>query len=99
MSFVTTHPVAIAAAAGDLRTIGIAMTAGNSAAAEPTTAVIAPACDEVSVLTTARFAAHAQRYQALSVRATSIHELFVATLAASAHSYEITEAANAAAAM
>jgi hypothetical protein len=94
MTFVTTHPELLAAATGDLRGIGSAMSAQNTAAAVPTTTVPA-AADQVSALTAAQFAAHAQLYQAVSAQAAAIHEMFVSTLGASAGSYALTEAANA----
>jgi PE family len=98
MSYVTTHPELLSAAAGDLQGIGAAVSAGNAAAAAPTTAVVPAAADEVSALTAAQFAAHARMYQDFSAQAAAIHEQFVATLATSAGSYLTTEAANAAAA-
>ena len=99
MSFVTTQPEMLAIAAGHLQGIGSTMTAGNVAAAAPTTGVIPAAADEVSALTAAQFAAHAQLYQAVSAHAAAIHEMFVITLGLSAGSYAATEAANAAAAL
>ncbi len=98
MSFVTTQPEALVAAAGTLQGIGSAMSAQNAAAAAPTTGVIPAAADEVSALTAAQFAAHAQMYQAVSAEAAAIHEMFVNTLGTSAGSYAVTEAANAVAA-
>jgi PE family len=98
MSFVTTQPEALAAAAGCLQGIGSTMAAQNAAAAAPTTGVVPAAADEVSALTAAQFAAHAQMYQAVSAQATAIHEMFVSTLAMSSGSYAAAEAANAAAA-
>jgi hypothetical protein len=95
MSVVTTQPEMLAAAAGNLQGIGSATTAGNAAAVAPTIGVFAAAADEVSALTTAQFAAHAQMYQAVSARAAAIHEMFVNALRASAGSYAATEAANA----
>ena len=74
MSFVTTQPEMLASAAGALQGIGSAMAAGNTAAAAPTTGVVPAAADEVSALTAAQFAAHAQMYQAISAQATAIHE-------------------------
>ena len=97
MSFVTAEPEMLTFAAGDLKTIGSAMAAGNMAAAAPTTGVVPAAADEVSALTAAQFAAHAVLCRALSAQATAIHELFVNTLGTSACSYAATEAANAAA--
>ncbi len=98
MSFVTTQPEALAAAAGSLQGIGSARRAQTAAAAAPTTGVVPAAADEVSALTAAQFAAHAQMYQAVSAQAAAIHEQFVNTLGISAASYGLTEAANAASA-
>jgi hypothetical protein len=94
MSFVTTQPELLAAAAGDLEGIGSAMVAGNAAAAAPTTAVMPAAADEVSALTATQFAAHAQMYQAVSAQAAAIHQMFVTIMQTSAGSYAATEAAN-----
>ena len=97
MSFMTTQPDMLAAAASDLSLIGLAISADN-AAAGPSTALVPAAADEVSALTAAQFAAHAQLYQAVAAQAAAIHEQFVNTLGTSAGSYAATEAANAAAA-
>ncbi len=99
MSFVTTQPEALGNAAGTLQSVGSAMVAGNAAAAAPTTSVVPAAADEVSALTAAQFAAHAELYQAVSAQAAAIHDMFVNTLGVSAGSYATTEAANAAAAL
>ena len=96
MSFITALPAALASAAGDLESIGRAVAAGSMAAAGPTTGVVPASADEVSALTAAHFGAHGALYQELSAEATAIHELFVATLGASAGSYAVAEAANAA---
>ena len=98
MSFVTTQPEALIAAAGNLTAIGSAMTESNSAAAEPTIGLAPAAADEVSAVTAAAFTAHGMLYQEVSAQAAAIHQLFVATMQASAGSYAATEAANAAAA-
>ena len=98
MSFVTTQPEALSAAAGSLQGIGSGVSAQNAAAAAPTTGVVPAAADEVSALTAAQFVAHAQLYQAVSAQAAAIHEMFVNTLSTSARSYAATEAANAVAA-
>jgi hypothetical protein len=95
MSFVTTQPEALAAAAGALQGIGSAMSAQNAAAAAPTTGVVPAAADEVSALTAAQFGAHAQVYQAVGAQAAAVHEMFVTTLGTSSGSYAATEAANA----
>jgi PE family len=96
MSFVTTPPEMLAAAAGELQAIGSAVNTQDVAAAAPTTGVVPAAADEVSALTAAQFAAHAQLYQAMSAQAAAIHEMFVNTLGTSAGSCAATEAANAA---
>ncbi|MEB3980959.1 PE family protein [Mycobacterium sp. 663a-19] len=95
MSFVTTQPQTLMAAARVLQGIGSAMDADNASAAAPTTGLIPAAADEVSALTATRFATHAVMYQAIGEQAAAIHELFVTTLAASGGSYLFTEAANA----
>jgi tRNA G26 N,N-dimethylase Trm1 len=98
MSFVTTQPEMMAAAASQLDGIGTVMAAQNAAAAAPTTGVVPAAADEVSALTATQFGAHAAMYQAVSAQATAVHEMFVRILGASAGSYAATEAANAIAA-
>jgi hypothetical protein len=98
MSFVTTQPEALSAAAGNLQGIGSGVNAQNAAASAPTTGIVPAAADEVSALTAAQFVAHAQMYQAVSAQAAAIHEAFVNTLGTSAASYATTEIANAAAA-
>jgi hypothetical protein len=99
MSFVTTQPEELTAAAGTLLGLGSGMAAENAAAAGPTTGVVPAAADEVSALTAAQFAAHAELYQTISAQAAAIHEMFVNTLGVSAASYATAEAANAAAAL
>ena len=99
MTFVTTQPEMLTSAAGQLQDVGTAIAAQNAAVAAPTTGVIPAAADEVSALTAAQFANHAQVYQAVSAQAAAMHEMFVRILSASAGSYEATEAANAAAAL
>lgn len=94
MSFVTTRPEMLTAAAADLQGIGSEMAAGNAAAASPTTGVVPAAADEVSALTAAQFATHAATYQAVSAQAAAIHQMFVTTLGTSAGSYAAAEAAN-----
>ena len=94
MSFVTTHPEALATAAGHLNGLGSALAAQNLAASAATTGLVPAAADEVSALTATQFSAHAAMYQAVGARAMAVHELLTATLSASAGSYATTEAAN-----
>ncbi|BBY07991.1 PE family protein [Mycobacterium noviomagense] len=95
MSFVTTHPEMMTAAALDLQGVGAQMAASNAAVAAPTTGVVPAAADEVSALTATQFVAHAQMYQAVSAQAAAIHQMFVTTLGTSATSYAATDVANA----
>ena len=98
MSFVSIVPEILSSAADNLQSVGYAVSAENAAALGPTTGLIPAASDQVSALTAMQFAAHAQLYQAVSAHAAAIHQMFVTTLGASAHSYAATEAANAVAA-
>ena len=98
MSFLSTQPTELTAVAENLQGFGSSLTTQNAAAAAPTTGVLPAAADEVSALTAAQFATHAQMYQAISAQAAAIHEMFVNTLGVSAGSYAATEAANAIAA-
>ncbi|MCV7100532.1 PPE family protein, SVP subgroup [Mycobacterium palustre] len=94
MYFVTTHPEALAYAAGKLQTLGTAMAAESAAAAGPTTGLPPAAADEVSALQAAIFTAYGSLYQSVNAQASAIHDLFVNTLGASAGSYSATESTN-----
>jgi hypothetical protein len=98
MSFVTTLPEALAAAAAKLEGIGSGMAAQNAAAAAPTTAIAPAAADEVSALQATQFTAFGNLYQSVSAQAQAIHQQLVNGLGTSAGSYGATEAANQAAA-
>lgn len=98
MSFVTTHPEALAATASNLQAIDAAMTAQNAAAATPITAVAPAAADEVSALQATQFSAYGQLYEQISAQAAAIQQLFIHTLRTSADSYGETESANSVAA-
>ncbi|WP_046302427.1 PE family protein [Mycobacterium sp. UM_Kg27] len=98
MSFVTAQPEVLTAAAGSLSGIGDSMTAGVTAAAAPTTGVIAPAADLVSAITAAQFSAHGSLFQEVSAQAALVHQQIAATLGSNANAYDVTEAVNATAA-
>lgn len=98
MSFVNAQIAELTSAADNLGGLGSSLAAENSIAAAPTTGVVPAAADEVSAITAAQFATHAQMYQVVSAQALAIHEMFVSTLSASAAAYSATEAANVAAA-
>ncbi|MCV7078849.1 PPE family protein, SVP subgroup [Mycobacterium szulgai] len=98
MSFLTTQPEELAAAAGKLDTVGAALDAQNVAAAAPTTGVTPAAADEVSALQASLFTAYGTLYQQVSAQAAAAYQMFVNTLQTSAGTYADTEAANSAAA-
>ncbi|OBR99180.1 PE family protein [Mycobacterium gordonae] len=93
MSFVTTQPEMLSAAAGNLQ-----RSAAKAAATTPTTGVVPAAADAVSALTATQFAAHASLYQEVSAPAAAMHDEFTVAMGASAGAYAATEAAYAAAA-
>ncbi|MEB3032393.1 PE family protein [[Mycobacterium] nativiensis] len=97
MSFVITQPDLLTTAATQWAVLDTAMREENSVAAAPTLGAPPPAADEVSATTAARFAAHAQQYQAISARAAALQQLFIDTLRGNAESYATAEATNAAA--
>jgi|ERR1700754_2669019 PE family len=97
MSFVNVHPDALAGAASQLGAIGASMNAQNVAAAGPTTGVVPAAADEVSALVAAQFTVYAQMYRTVSAQGAAVLETLVKTMAASADSYAVAEAANASA--
>jgi hypothetical protein len=97
MSFVITDPDAMATAADELQGIGASLESTNAATAAPTTGVLSPATDSVSVRMAAFLDAQAQQYQALSAQAELFHEQFVQTLINASNAYAETEASNAAA--
>ncbi|ORV92759.1 hypothetical protein AWC11_07545 [Mycobacterium interjectum] len=92
MSFVVVGADAMETAAADVAQIGSALSAGNLAAAIPTTELAAAGADEVSAAVAALFGAHAQQYQAAAARAATYSEQFARTLSAAAASYAATEA-------
>jgi hypothetical protein len=98
VSFVTAQPEALSGAASSLSGIGDALAARNTAAAAPTTGLAPAASDIVSAMTAAQFGRQGVAYQQLAGQAEEVHEQLVATLRSGAGAYELTEAANAAAA-
>ena len=70
MSFVTTQPAELAAAAGKLEAIGSTMDAQNAAALAPTTTGVVPAAaDEISALQASLFTAYGTLYQKINADA------------------------------
>jgi hypothetical protein len=94
MSFVTTVPQAIAAAATQLEGIGTSFTTESSAAAGSTTSIAPAAADEVSALQAGVYSTYGQLYQTVSAEATAIHQQFVTLLQSTSGTYQATESAN-----
>jgi hypothetical protein len=94
MSFVTTQPESLTAAAGTLQTLGTSMAAQNAAAAGPTTGVVPAAADSVSALQAAQFSAYGAWYQQVSDQAAAVHQMLVNTLGTNAGSYGEAESVN-----
>ncbi len=94
MSFVTTRPEALLAAASILEGLGSSMAAQDAAAAAPTTSIAPAAADEVSALQAAQFSAYGAWYQQVSAQAKAIHQTLVSNLNSNAGSYGETETAN-----
>lgn len=92
--FMTALPTSIESAASALAAIGGTVAAGNAAGAAPTLGVVPPAAEPASALLAAAFGTHAGLYQVSTAIGTVIHEMFVATLGASAGTYAATEAVN-----
>ena len=95
MSFVSTAPEFVTAAASELADIGSAIGAANAAATGPTTGLLTAGADEVSAAVASLFSTHGQAFQALTAQAAAFHDQFVRSLSAGAGMYAATEAANA----
>lgn len=98
MSFLTTIPEELLAAAAQLAGIGTSLTAQNAGAAAPTTAIAPAAADPVSALQAGIFSTYGTYYQQLAAEAQAMQQQFVQTLGLSSGTYTATEAANATAA-
>jgi hypothetical protein len=98
MSFLTTVPEELLAAAAQLGAIGTNLTAQNAGAAAPTTTIAPAAADSVSQLQAGIFGAYGTMYQQIAAEAQAMQEQFVHTLGLSSGTYATTEAANASAA-
>ena len=95
MSFVTTAPEQVQAAAQNLAGIRSMLADASASVAAPTTGVVAAAGDEVSAAIAAMFGNFGQEYQFLSAQAEVFHAEFVNLLSTGAGAYLSTEIANA----
>ncbi len=95
MSSLNVIPEMVSAASGNLQNLGSALRSANAAAASQTTAIVAPATDEVSSAISAVLGAYGQEFQAISAQAATFHDEFVNSLSGGAAQYLGAEAANA----
>ena len=94
MSYVFAAPELVESAAQDLAGISSALGQATSAAAAPTTSVLAAGADEVSAAIAQLFGAHGQEFQAISAQAAAFHDEFVGLLNAGAGAYASAEASG-----
>ena len=94
MSFVISHPEALAMTASDLNSVEFALAAPNMAVAAAATGLPPAAADDISALAATQFSAYAVSSQAVSDQALAVHRSFAAVLGASATWYAASEAAN-----
>src|SRR5271163_1597100 len=96
MRYVTTAPETLASTAADVERIGTAISQAGSAAAGPTSGLLAPAADVVSAAVTTLFGGYGQAYQAAVRQAMAFHGEFTQALTAAGSAYAQAEAGNAA---
>ncbi len=94
MSYMTTQPQLMNAAAENLAGIRAALAEASVAAAGPTTGLAAAAADEISAAAAQLFGAFGQEYQQVFGQAAVFHEEFNRALAAASLAYAEAEAAN-----
>jgi len=92
MTSMLVQPQLMVTAASDAAGIGSAIEQARSAAAAPTTGLVAAAEDEVSAATAALFGSFGQQYQAMLAQATAFHDQFVAALSGASTTYAQAEA-------
>ncbi len=95
MSFLTTVPEELAAAAAQLTAIVSSLSAQNAGAAAPTTTIAPAAADSVSLTQAGIFTAFATEYQQIAAEAQAVQEQIASTLGLSSGTYATTEASNA----
>lgn len=94
MSALSIAPDIVSAATGNLQNLASDLRRASAAAASRTTAIAAPAADEVSAAITSLLGSQAQEFQALNARAAAFHAEFVNLLGGAAAQYVNTEAAS-----
>ncbi|MFV0495147.1 PE-PPE domain-containing protein [Mycobacterium sp.] len=97
MSFLTTQPQLITAAAANVAGLHTALAEANATALGPTTGVVAAAADEVSAAAAELFETFGLEYQQLASQATAFHSQFQQALSTAGIAYTQAEVAGAAA--
>ncbi|OBI46063.1 PE family protein [Mycobacterium sp. E796] len=95
MSLLSVAPDIVSEASSKLENLGSALRSASAVAASQTTAVAAPAEDEVSVAITALLGTHAQEFQTINAQAAAFHDEFVSNLSSGAAQYVGAELINA----
>jgi PE family/PPE-SVP subfamily C-terminal region len=95
MSFLTTVPEELAAAAAQLQSVISSLSAQNAGAAAATTVIAPAAADPVSIKQAGIFSAYGTQYQTVAGQAQSTQEQYANTLGQSSSTYASTEASNA----
>jgi hypothetical protein len=96
MSFLTTAPAELAAAAAQLQAIVSSLAAENAGAAAATTVIAPAAADPVSIRQAGIFSAYGTQYQTEATQSQTTQENYTTTLGQSSGTYSSTEASNAA---
>lgn len=94
MSYLNVVPEILKSASGCLESMGDGIRTANAAAAARTTAIAAPALDEISVAISNLLGKHGQQFQALSAQTAAYHDTFVSLLNGGAAQYVSAEFAN-----
>lgn len=97
VSLVTVTPAALVSAAADLVRIRSGLDAARTAAAAPTTGLMAAAADEVSTAVARLFTEFGEEFHALDTQVGAFHQHFVHALSRAADSYLGAEALHASA--
>jgi hypothetical protein len=94
MSQLSVVPDILKSASGCLENMGAGLRTANAAAAAQTTAIAAPALDEISTAISALLGKHGQQFQAWSAQSAAYHDHFVSMLNGGAAQYMSAEFAN-----
>src|SRR5262249_16023559 len=95
MSLLSVAPDIVSEASAQLDNLGSALRSATAAAATETTAVAAPAADQVSMAVGGLLGADGQEFQSINAQAADFHDEFVSRLSGGAAQYAGAELTNA----